>query len=225
MKELSVFVDEAGVFGPYDHRDPYYILSFVFHSQNDDLSTEMSYFEENINELGFDIKSLHAGPIIRREEEYKNVDRKSRQRIFKAMMSFFRRSPLRCKSIYIEKKHMEDDVEMVGRLSLELKIFLQEHLEYFLSFDKVKLYYDNGQVPIARMLSTVFRFVLSNVEFKRVIPSEYRLFQISDMLCTLKLIELKLNTKTMSRSEKAFFDYDDRMLNKHYLKVVEAKTL
>lgn len=48
MKELSVFVDEAGVFGPYDHRDPYYILSLVFHNQDDDLSTEMSYFEENI---------------------------------------------------------------------------------------------------------------------------------------------------------------------------------
>lgn len=225
MKELSVFVDEAGVFGPYDHRDPYYILSFVFHNQDDDLSTEMSYFEENINELGFDVKSLHAGPIIRREEEYKNVDREPRQRIFKTMMSFFRRSPLKCKSIYIEKKHMEDDIEMVGRLSLELKRFLQNHLEYFLSFDKVKLYYDNGQIPIARMISTVFRFMLSNVEFKRVIPSEYRLFQVSDMLCTLKLIELKLSTKTMSRSEKAFFNYDDRMLKKHYLKVIEAKTL
>lgn len=67
--------------------------------------------------------------------------------------------------------------------------------------------------------------MLSNVEFKRVIPSEYRLFQVSDMLCTLKLIELKLSTKTMSRSEKAFFNYDDRMLKKHYLKVIEAKTL
>ena len=67
MKELSVFVDEAGVFGPYDYRDPYYILSFVFHDQDDDLSKEMTYFQENINKLGFDIKSLHAGPIIRRE--------------------------------------------------------------------------------------------------------------------------------------------------------------
>lgn len=63
MKELSVFVDEAGVFGPYDYRDPYYILSFVFHDQDDDLSKEMTYFQENINKLGFDIRSLHAGPI------------------------------------------------------------------------------------------------------------------------------------------------------------------
>ena len=99
MKELCVFVDEAGVFGPFDYRNPYYFFSFVFHDQDDDLSKEMTYFQENINKLGFDIKSLHAGPIIRREEDYKNVDRKLRQRIFKSMMLFFRRTPLKCKLI------------------------------------------------------------------------------------------------------------------------------
>ena len=88
MKELSIFVDEAGVFGPFNYKDPYYILSFVFHNQEDDLSLEIAHFEENIRNLGFDIKSLHARPIIRREEEYELVDRKSRQRIFKSMMFF-----------------------------------------------------------------------------------------------------------------------------------------
>lgn len=120
---------------------------------------------------------------------------------------------------------MEEDVEMTGRLTLELKRLLQDNIEYFLSFDAVKVYYDNGQIPIARMLSTVFRFVLNNVEFRKVLPSEYRLFQISDMLCTLKLVELKLENKNLSKSEKAFFDYDDRMLKKHYLKVIDSKTI
>ncbi len=40
MKELSVFVDEAGVFGPYDYREPYYILSFMFHDQEDTRTIE-----------------------------------------------------------------------------------------------------------------------------------------------------------------------------------------
>ena len=75
------------------------------------------------------------------------------------------------------------------------------------------------------MLSTVFRFMLSNVEFKKVIPSEYRLFQISDMLCTLKLAELKLNDKKLSKSELAFFDYSDKILKKHYLKIVKQKSI
>ena len=225
MKELSIFVDEAGVFGQYKVRDPYYILSFVFHNQEDDISSDLKLFEDNIIKLGFNIKSLHAGPIIRREEEYKEVDREDRKRIFKVMMSFFRKSPLLCKSIYIEKKHMEDDVEIVDRLATELKRFLQDHLEFFQSFDVVKVYYDNGHVPIAKMLVVVFKFMLSNVEFRKVVPSEYRLFQISDMLCTLQLIELKMKSKAMSRSELAFFNYSDRILKKEYLKHVADKTL
>lgn len=225
MKELSVFVDEAGVLGPYKVRDPYYILSFVFHNQEDDISSDLKVFKENIANLGFNVKSLHAGPIIRREEEYKNVAREDRKRLFKVMMSFFRKSPLLCKSIYIEKKHMEDDVEIVDRLSTELKRFLSDHLEFFQSFDVVKVYYDNGQIPIAKMLVVVFKFILSNVHFKKVIPSNYQLFQLSDMLCTLKLIELKMEKKALSKSELAFFDYSDRIIKKEYLKHVSNKTI
>ena len=225
MKELSIFVDEAGVFGQYKVRDPYYILSFVFHKQSDDLSSEMKFFEEKIINLGFNVKSLHSGPIIRREEEYKSVDRFDRQKIFMTMMTFFRRSPLLCKSLYIEKKETEDDVEIVDRLATELKRFLMDHLEFFQSFDIVKVYYDNGQIPIAKMLVVVFKFMLSNVEFRKVVPSDYRLFQISDMLCTLKLIELKMNAKSLSKSELAFFNYSDKLLKKHYLKPVTDKTL
>ena len=60
------------------------------------------------------------------------------------------------------------------------------------SCDRVKINYDNGQVEVSRILSSVFNILLDNVEFKRVLPSEYRLFQVADLICTLKLAELKL---------------------------------
>ena len=31
MKELSIFVDESGDFGEYDHHSPFYIISMVLH--------------------------------------------------------------------------------------------------------------------------------------------------------------------------------------------------
>jgi len=65
---------------------------------------------------------------------------------------------------------------------------------------------------------------LDNVEFKRVIPSDYRLFQVADLICTLKLIELKRNNNILSKSEKLFF-VDDRTLKKNYLKIVESKEM
>ena len=80
----------------------------------------------------------------------------------------------------------------------------------------VKIYYDNGQVEVTRVLSSVFNALLENVEFRKVIPSQYRLFQVADLICTLKLTELKL--------EKAFFE-DERTLKKNYLKPIKKKEL
>ena len=225
MRELSVFIDESGVMGPCKSNDSHYVLSFVFHDQSNDISKELKILENKITLLGFKPQSFHAGPIIRREEEYKNVDRNDRKRLFMDMISFIRNTPIQCKSIYVEKKHLEDDLELVGRLSIELKRFITEHLEYFLSFDVVKVYYDNGQIQIGRMISTVFMTTLSNVKFRKVIPSDYRLFQVADMLCTLKLIELKLNEKKLSKSELAFFNYSDKILKKQYLRIVDKKTI
>ena len=225
MKELSVFVDEAGVLGPFKKNDPYYVLSFVFHNQENDISDELSQIEKRFCELGFKAQSFHAGPIIRREEEYEDVDRDVRKKLFMEMISFIRRTSIQCKSIYVEKKHLEDNIELIGRLSIELKRFLMNHLDYFLSFDQTKVYYDNGQTAIGSMISSVFMKTLNNVILKKVMPSDYRLFQVSDMLCTLKLIELKFEKRHLSKSELAFFDFSDKVLKKQYLRIVKMKTM
>lgn len=38
MKELSIFVEESGDFGEYNHRTPYYIISMVLHDQDVDIT-------------------------------------------------------------------------------------------------------------------------------------------------------------------------------------------
>lgn len=97
-------------------------------------------------------------------------------------------------------------------------------MDFFCSFDVVKIYYDNGQVGVTRVLSSVFNALLENVEFRKVIPSQYRLFQVADLICTLKLTELKFENHTLSKSEKTFFG-DERTLKKNYLKPIKKKEL
>ncbi|MCI6703501.1 MAG: hypothetical protein SOU06_05660 [Bulleidia sp.] len=95
---------------------------------------------------------------------------------------------------------------------------------YFNQFDVVKIYYDNGQIEVTRILSSVFNSLLDNVEFKRVIPSNYRLFQVADLICTLKLTELKMQNHILSKSEIAFFE-NERCLKKNYLKIINHKNI
>ena len=84
----------------------------------------------------------------------------------------------------------------------------------------MKIYYDNGQVEVTKLLASVFTILLPRVEMRKVIPSDYRLFQVADMLCSMELIRLKLDASAVSASEMEFFG-NIRDLKKNYLKPLE----
>ena len=41
-KILSVFIDESGDFGPYEHHAPFYIVSMILHEQSIDIAENIS---------------------------------------------------------------------------------------------------------------------------------------------------------------------------------------
>ena len=117
MRELSIFVDESGDFGPYEPHAPYYLITLVFHNQADSIADEIEYLERHVCEYGFPSNhAVHAGPLVR-----------------------------------------------------------------------------------------------------RVRPSDYRLFQPADMICTLELLSVKVDENSLSKSEQEFFG-GVRNLKKNYLK-------
>ena len=126
------------------------------------------------------------------------------------------------KHFYIEKKHIDDNVEAAGKLGKLISRFIRENYAYFMGFEIIKIYYDNGQIELNKILSTVFNSLLDNVVFKRVLPKDYRLFQVADLACTIKLAELKMENHALSKSEQAFFE-DERTLRKNYIKAIEKK--
>lgn len=223
MKELSIFVDESGDFGEYRYHSPYYIIAMVFHDQNNDITDNIEKFNNELFLLGFDRQHcVHNGPIIRREPPYEHMDIKERRRIFNKMVAFTRQLNITFKCFHIEKKHITDTIEASGKLSKLLASFIRENYDIFLSYDKIKIYYDNGQIELTRILSSVLNALLPEVEFRKVIPSEYRLFQIADLICSLELIRLKLESKTISKHEMAFWGKESDF-KKNYLKRVYQK--
>ena len=222
MKELSIFIDESGDFGEYNHHSPYYIITMVFHEQKEDIQAAIIRLNQELSYLGLSDLCIHTGPIIRKEEVYINMSIDERRRIFNKMVAFIRQIHIRYKCFYIEKKHISDVVEATGKLSRQISHFIRHHYEEFLSFDHVKIYYDNGQVEVSKMLSSVFHALLPNLIFRKVMPSEYKLFQAADLLCTLELVRLKLENHSFSRSEMQFFG-NIRDLKKNYLKPLSRK--
>ena len=222
MKELSIFIDESGDFGEYDYHSPYYIIAMVFHNQQNDVQPAISRLYQELSYLNLDNLCIHTGPIIRKEEIYVNMSVDERRRIFNKMVAFIRQIDIRYKCFYIEKRHISDVVEASGKLSRLISGFIRGHYEDFLAFDDVKIYYDNGQVEVSKILSSVFNALLPNPIFRKVMPSEYKLFQAADLLCTLELVKLKLENNIFSNSEKNFFG-NIRDLKKNYLKPLGKK--
>ena len=222
MGELSIFIDESGDFGEYDHLAPYYIIGMVFHDQKNDISGPLQKLNENLSNIGYPETVVHTGPIIRRENEYEFEEIKTRRKIFNHMITFIKHVDIQYKCFHIEKKHIEDPVDAVGKLSKQISDFVREHYQEFLAFDDVKIYYDNGQVEVSKLLSSVFNALLQSVTIKRVFPSDYRLFQVADLICSLELVQLKMDAKTVSESELKFFG-NLRDLKKNYIKPLKKK--
>jgi len=70
MKTLSVFIDESGDTGPYDHRSPFYLVSMVFHDQSRDITPNLHRLQNAVQLAGYPNCIMHAGPLIRREKEF-----------------------------------------------------------------------------------------------------------------------------------------------------------
>lgn len=223
MKELSIFVDESGDFGKVDNSSPYYFVTLIFHSQTDDISAQISKLDKELRENG-SMEYIHTGPIIRREAPYHNMTIDERRSLLYKMRMFFLHLPVVHTTIRINRKEASDKFLLTAQISKRLKTFINDHLEYFSSFDKVIVYYDNGQQELNIILNSILNLLLNNVEFRKASPSEYRLLQVADYVCSMELLSIKSNEKRLSRSEQAFF-YKPQELKKTFIKSMRSKEL
>lgn len=97
MKELSIFIDESGDFGEYDHHSPFYIITMIFHNQEEDIQHPIDKLNQELSYLDLTDCCIHTGPIIRKEEIYANMSISERRRIFNKMMGFIRQIPFSVK--------------------------------------------------------------------------------------------------------------------------------
>ena len=114
---------------------------------------------------------------------------------------------IKYKSFLFYKNEFESQMKFQGRMARELSFFIREYLQDFQQFEKVILYYDNGQHELAALLKEAFAIYASRTQFvKDVSPERYKLFQVADLACTLELTHLKLKeTGALSASEQQFF--------------------
>lgn len=118
---------------------------------------------------------------------------------------------------------MNSDI-LEAKITKELKNQLEKRLPYWHSFDKIIIYYDNGQKPLKRILNILFNTMFANVEVRKVSPVDYKLFQVADLICTLEHIKAKIDIGQFSNSEEEFFS-SRQLFKKDFWRKINSQRL
>ncbi len=223
-RRLSIFIDESGDFGEYAAHSPYYLVTMVLHDQKVNIADRISAFYEHLKNKGYEKHAIHAGPLIRRESIYSNDLMEDRKRLFNALFHFVRGLDLHYNFILIKKSECSDVIHLTSKVSKAIADSLRRNRTYWEQFEEIVIYYDNGQIELTKILTSVFNTLFSNVEFRKVQPKDYILFQVADLICTLELVAKKFEEKTPSKWEIEFFG-SERTFKKDYLKSILKKKI
>jgi len=189
-----------------------------------DSGNNIKGLEMHLNNLGYPKHAVHTGPLIRRESVYSNDLIESRKKLFNALFNFTRKLEVSYSCTLLKKKECDGISSMINKQAQLIKDELRKNQEYLASFDKILVYYDNGQNELSKILTSVFHSLFSNVEFRKVKPVEYKLFQVADLICTMELLAKKAENNLFSRSENEFFG-GVRDFKKNYYKWIRKKRI
>ncbi len=224
MKELSIFIDESGDFGKYSPHSPYYIISMVFHDQSVDINESLNTLEWSLNQIDLENHYIHSGPIIRAEGEYRNMDINKRKTILRRISTFVRKTEINYKCFCVEKKIVKQNKDIVKLLKESITLFINDNHSFLSRYDVIKIYYDNGQSELKRLLVEVFDSFFTNMEYKLADKNKHRLMEVADYICTIKLIEQKIKTNTITKSEEKVLG-SGRVIKKNYIKPLLSKEI
>lgn len=217
--ELDIYVDESGNLGNRTTNSLYHVIGLVFKAKSSDISEEERKLEEVFSLLGYPNHCFHTGPLIHGDGDYSYTSLTIRQKLMRYFFAFYRKIDIAHKEFFVEKKNLDEE-EIHLRLAKEIRMFVTENLKYLTLFQKINIFYDNGQIIVSELLIEEFKSVLSNVEIHKVKPSSCRLFQVADFVCTLRWLSIKAQHYALSKTEQMFFE-GKRNLIKKYIKFIE----
>lgn len=224
MSELSIFCDESGGMGGMSK---YRIVTLVFHDQSQEIDTQIEAYESDLTRKGLPDLPFHTGPLMYRKMPYNALDLDTRKRMLSAFSYFQGRLPFQYHSFVYERSDFAGEHTFMARLRRDLVVFLADNLEYFQSFDQIKIYYDNAQQTISSALHAALEYEISRqaLMYKDATPASYRLIQVADFICSIELVALKFDNSELTSTDKKFFNSSSPKFKKNYLRKIRKKLL
>ena len=150
MKRLNIFVDETGDFGFENGSSQLYGVSFTFHDQNNDITPEINNLNDRLKRIGY-TGMIHMANLIMKRGEYAKFSLIIRKSIFKSLFHFSRKVDVKHNTIIVDKKYINDSSLLRKKLLFEINSMIKKIDKYLNKYDKIVLYYDNGQEVLGKI--------------------------------------------------------------------------
>lgn len=224
MREVSIFCDESGSDGGHS---AYRLVTLVFHDQDEALDEAISRYERALALKELEGIAFHCSPCMYGTKAYKGIDIEVRKQMFARFEIFAKTLPVTYRTFAYRRSEVDDSDVFSQRLQRDIESFLDEHLEHFQSYDRVKIYYDDAQRAVSSALHAAIEVKLSKqaVLYREAHPGDYHLFQMADYVCTMELAAIKYGNGTATETDRRFLGDTERLFKKNRLKSVRKKRM
>lgn len=208
-RRLNIFIDESGDFGFVKGSSELYGVSFTIHESDNSIINDLEYLNNRLKKANYD-GMIHLADLVARRGDYAHFDLKQRKDIFWSIFYFSKRVNVKIYTIIVDKRFKNNKTQLNRELAIEINKFFESISDYMNEFEKVVIYYDNGQDALGAIIDTLL-ITKNNIEHRIEFDhKEKRLFQVSDMLTFVDKIVYKHNYSIpLTKAEKYFFSVKD----------------
>ena len=206
---MNIFFDESGDFGFTSGSSELYGVSFTIHDSNDSIVDELEYLKNRLTKANYD-GMIHLADLVAKRGEYFQFKLEQRKDIFWAIFNFSKRVKVKIHTIIVDKRFKNSKAQLNRELATEINKLFNLLNSYMNEFEKVVVYYDNGQEALGAIIDALL-INKNNVEHRiNFNHKEKRLFQVSDMLTFIDKIDYKYHHKIpITKAERYFFKIKD----------------
>lgn len=193
----------------------------MLHEQDSGIDKQIELHENALHDKGLPDIPLHTSPLLNGHDDHKRMDIQDRKRLLQTFFTMLQYMPIKHHTFSCKKSVFKSDATLITRMKRDVVNLVFDNLEYLQRFDKVKVYYDDGQYVITKSLHDVIEYVLASntVMHNDGSPKDYRLPQAADLICALELTALKFEAKEHTKTDDRFFSAFGNF-KKNYLKKI-----
>ena len=224
---ISLFVDESGILAEPVSASRYYILSLVLRDETTPIKPLSDALDARLREIGIKDLCFHASPIMRGNNGFRFMTCDLRRRIFHRMMAFARQTDFSYSCLCVDKKYSGGREQMEESLERQFADFAIRNRDMFTASGGMTVYYDCGQKSVTNFHKRdVRKHIPCPAVFAQAVePRKYRLFQVADLVCTLRLLEMKIESGAEFTADEYRFFGGTKKFRHNILRHIKTKEI